>query len=57
MWPPRGRAEYGGELRLFHVAEKVADSARVEAIIAERTQELDKLVSETKRKKLVVSVA
>ena len=41
---------------MFHVAEKVADSARVEAIIAE-PQELDKLVSETKRKKLVVSVA
>ena len=45
-------AEYGAELTLLHVAESASDLARAEEIIAERTQELDKLVSETERKSL-----
>ncbi|MFZ0292708.1 MAG: universal stress protein [Candidatus Sulfotelmatobacter sp.] len=43
-------AEYGAELTLLHVAQKAPDLARAEVIIAERTQELNKLVSETERK-------
>lgn len=50
-------AEYGAELVLLHVAECPSDVARAEQIIAERTQELDKLVSETERKNLTVSSA
>jgi len=49
-------AEYGAELTLLHVAETAPDLA-AEAIIAERTQELDKLVSETERKNLNVRSA
>ena len=44
-------AEYGAELVLLHVVESPSDPARTEEI-AERTQELDKLVSETERKNL-----
>jgi nucleotide-binding universal stress UspA family protein len=40
-------AEYGAELTLLHVAQSAPDLARAEVIIAERTQELGKLVSET----------
>ena len=47
-------AEYGAELSLLHVAERVSDLSRAEAIIAERTRELDKLVYETERKNLNV---
>lgn len=43
-------AEYGAELTLLHVADTVSDPKKAEAIIAERTQELDKLVSDTERK-------
>jgi len=39
---------------LLHVAENAPDLARAEATIAERTQQLDKLVSETERKNLNV---
>jgi nucleotide-binding universal stress UspA family protein len=45
-------AEYGAELTLLHVADNASDLARVDAIIAKRTRELDKLVSETERKNL-----
>ena len=47
-------AEYGAELTLLHVAQSAPDLARAEVIIAGRTQELDKLVSETERKNLNV---
>jgi nucleotide-binding universal stress UspA family protein len=50
-------AEYGAELTLLHVAENAPDLARAEAIIAERTQELEKLVSETERRNLNVRSA
>jgi nucleotide-binding universal stress UspA family protein len=50
-------AEYGAELTFLHVAERVSDIARAEAIIAERTQELDKMVSEAEHKSLNVRVA
>ncbi|HTW31943.1 MAG TPA: universal stress protein [Candidatus Sulfotelmatobacter sp.] len=49
--------EYGADLTLLHVAEKVSDVARAEAIIVERTQELDQLLSETERKRLKVKLA
>lgn len=47
-------AEYKAELTLLHVAENAADLATAEAIIADRMQELDKLISETERKNLNV---
>jgi len=47
-------ADFGAELTLLHVAENAPDPARTEAFIAERTQELDKLISETERKTLKV---
>ena len=50
-------AEYSAELTLLHVADNAPNLARAEAIIAERTQELDKLVSETERKNLNVRSA
>ena len=50
-------AEYGAELALFHVAETPSDVSKAEAIVAARTQELDKLVSETERKNLNVRSA
>jgi nucleotide-binding universal stress UspA family protein len=50
-------AEYGAELTFLHVAERVSDLARAEATIAERTQELDKMVSEAERRSLNVKVA
>ena len=49
--------EYDAELVLLHVAESASDAARAEAIIAEHTQELDKLVSEAERKSLKVRSA
>jgi len=49
--------EYSAELTLLHVAEDPANRARAEAIIAERTQQLEKLVSETERKHLNVRSA
>jgi nucleotide-binding universal stress UspA family protein len=50
-------AEYSAELALLHVADKAADVAKAEAFVAARSQELDKLVSETERKKLNVRSA
>jgi nucleotide-binding universal stress UspA family protein len=50
-------AEYSAELVLLHVAENASDQAKAEAIISERTQELDKLVSETEHKNLNVRSA
>jgi nucleotide-binding universal stress UspA family protein len=50
-------AEYSAELTLLHVAENAHDLARAEAIIAERTQQLDKLFSEAERKNLNVRSA
>ncbi len=47
-------AEYGAELTLLHVAEGASDQANAKAIIAERTQELDKLISEEERGQLKV---
>ena len=42
-------AEYSAELTLLHVAENASDLATADAIIAERTQELDKLISGTEQ--------
>jgi nucleotide-binding universal stress UspA family protein len=50
-------AEYGAELTLLHVAERIPDLAEAEAIVAKRTRELDKLISETERKNLNVRFA
>ncbi|HTU41704.1 MAG TPA: universal stress protein [Candidatus Aquilonibacter sp.] len=50
-------AEYGAELTLLHVTERAADPARAEAIIAERTEELDKLLSPAERQNLNVRLA
>jgi nucleotide-binding universal stress UspA family protein len=48
-------AEYGAELTLLHVSEENASSlAKTEAILAERTEELDKLISKDERKNLNV---
>jgi nucleotide-binding universal stress UspA family protein len=50
-------AEYGAELTLLHVAERIPDLAEAQAIVAKRTRELDKLISETERKNLNVRFA
>jgi nucleotide-binding universal stress UspA family protein len=50
-------AEYNAHLTLLHVAEDAPDLTRAEAIIAERTRELDKLLSETERQNLNVRLA
>jgi nucleotide-binding universal stress UspA family protein len=50
-------AEYKAELTLFHVTENPPDVSKAEAIVAARTQELDKLVSETERENLNVRSA
>ena len=50
-------AEYSAELTLLYVAEAAPDLARAEAIIVERTRELDKLILETERKNLNVRSA
>jgi nucleotide-binding universal stress UspA family protein len=50
-------AEYGAELALLHVAEKGLHVANAEAVVAARTQELDKLVTETERQILNVRSA
>ena len=42
--------EYGAEVTLLHVAEGASDLANAEAIIRERTEELDKLITEDERK-------
>jgi nucleotide-binding universal stress UspA family protein len=45
-------AEYSAELTLLHVAGNASDLARADVIIAERTQELHQLISDTERKNL-----
>src|SRR5246127_3934014 len=50
-------AEYKAELALFHVTEKPPDISKAQAIVAARTQELDKLVSQTERENLNVRSA
>jgi len=50
-------AEYKAELALFHVTGKLPDVSKADAIVAARTQELDKLVSGTERKNLNVRSA
>ena len=50
-------AEYSAELTLLHVAENASDLARAEAIIAERTQELHKLISDSEPNNLNVRLA
>ena len=50
-------AEYSAELTLLHVAEPPRDRARTQAIIAECTEELDKLIPEAERKNLNVRSA
>jgi nucleotide-binding universal stress UspA family protein len=47
-------AEYAAELTMLHVAESAQDLARAEVIIAERTEELHKLIAENQRKNLNV---
>jgi nucleotide-binding universal stress UspA family protein len=47
-------AEYGAELTLLHVVESTHDEASAQAIAAESTQELDKLISEHERKNVNV---
>lgn len=43
-------AEYGAELTMLHVTGSAEDVARAEAIIAERSEELDKRISENQHK-------
>jgi len=50
-------AEYGAELTLLHVAEKASDLARADGIVAERTRELDMMVSKRERENLNVTLA
>jgi len=47
-------AEYGAELTMLHVVEGAPDLARTEAVIATRTQELDRLIPGNKRGNLKV---
>jgi hypothetical protein len=46
--------EFSSQMTPLHVAENASDLAEADAITARRTQELDKLVSETERKNLNV---
>ena len=50
-------AEYGAELTLLHVVEAAPDLARAEALIATRTQELDRLVPGNQRGNLKLKTA
>jgi nucleotide-binding universal stress UspA family protein len=45
-------AEYGAELTMLHVAESTPDLAKTEAMISERSAELDKLIADDQRKNL-----
>lgn len=45
-------SEYGAELTLLHVTASAQDLARAEAMIAECTEELDKLIADNERKNL-----
>ena len=48
-------AEYNAELTLLYVAKKEPDAMRAEAIVAERTRELDVVVSKAERENLNVT--
>ncbi len=50
-------AEYGAELTMFHVVESAPDLSAAKAIIAARTEQLDKLISDNPRKHLNVRTA
>jgi len=47
-------AEYSAELTLLHVADDASDLPRADAVIAERTRQLDRLLSEMEHKKFDV---
>lgn len=49
-------AEYGAELTLLHVVESTYDKTSPQTIVAERTQDLDKLISQHERKDLNVKL-
>lgn len=49
-------AEYNAELILLYVAQDASDQAKAEAAIAQRKQEIDKLISETSNLKLTTMV-
>jgi nucleotide-binding universal stress UspA family protein len=50
-------AEYHAELILLHVAENSPELATAQAVIAEHTQKLHKLISETERQNLDIRTA
>ncbi len=50
-------AEYGAQLTMLHVVEGTPDPTTAEAIIAARTEQLDKLILDDQRKHLNVSIA
>jgi nucleotide-binding universal stress UspA family protein len=49
--------EYGAELTMLHVVEGALDLTTTEAIIADRTEQLNKLISEDQRKHLNIKTA
>jgi nucleotide-binding universal stress UspA family protein len=50
-------AEYGAELTMLHVAEDAPDPAGAETVIATRTEQLEKMLPESKRLGLKVKTA
>jgi nucleotide-binding universal stress UspA family protein len=50
-------AEYGAELTLLHVTENVPDLSRGEKMIASRSEQLEKLIPESKRQNLQMNTA
>jgi nucleotide-binding universal stress UspA family protein len=50
-------AEYGAELTMMHVAEDAPDLASAEALIATRTEQLDRLIPDNKRRNLKLKTA
>lgn len=49
-------AEYGAELTLLHVAERVSNPAEAESVLAARRQQLDSIISDAERKNLNVGL-
>lgn len=49
-------AQYGAELTMLHVVEGASDPTGAEAIIAARAEQLDKLISDSQRKRLTVRI-
>ncbi len=45
-------AEYGAELTMLHVAENTPELSKVEAMIASRSEQMNKLIPESKRQNL-----